>query len=614
MEPDPILLARETHLRTLPFPKDYRVGKYSAIGPGHDSRQTVFHLEGRGVLKRVWTTHETGTHLRMFVYVDGEKAPVLQGFTHDIGPAASRIRCPEIPLGGFQDGRSTSLYLPIPFERSIRIDTEPDGDVQDGPYYQIDYVQDSEERWPRLVQSGEGPNLRLHYDFPAHPSLPLAAPLEVREEEFELSHGDPHSLTIPGPAVTRRLEITSDNLDSLLLRISFDDAVGDPVRPDGPWQVAAPLRYLVSDFCNAGVERLGTTAILHFPMPFRSRMAVQLLVGQEYGIFEQKHPVKVRIDYEKDPPDIGRMLYFHARFAASVTNGCEPFECLSTRGRGHFVGVNVFDTGHDHGGGDSILLDGGTEQAGQLKGICGEDYFHMAYMRVWNRSPYSGCPSHSRRYRHHLELPVPFRESFIFNWGSFAEQHAKAVAFWYQDRPFRREVYPSLEWQVEGPFPLAALDGLVPGATPPKKAPAGLKGELYDARSWVQRGQQHFLELNYTHRRYHSSVPPSNGATLQDVCERASTRVFADRDTQARMLVGCDDPIRVFVNGAEVLRDEGRQSLSPFRVFPVSVLLRAGVNRIVVSVGNTRNTNHRWNGFSLRMDGGSGAEIVPMAP
>ena len=29
----------------------------------------------------------------------------------------------------------------------------------------------------------------------------------------------------------------------------------------------------------------------------------------------------------------------------------------------------------------------------------------MAYMRIWNLTPYSGCPSHSARYRYHLEMP-----------------------------------------------------------------------------------------------------------------------------------------------------------------------------------------------------------------
>lgn len=611
---DPILLARKTYMGGLPYPREYRVGKYSAIGPGKGGRETIFRLQGSGVLKRLWTTHETGTHLRMFVYVDGERTPLLHGFTHEIGRAASRIRCPEIPLGGFHDGRSTSLYLPIQFDRSIQIDVEPDGDVGDGPYYQIDYVQDSQERWPRLRQAQEDGRLTLSYDFgpAAAPQEPRA--LQTMEEEFELFYADPHNLFLSGPAVVRRVEITCANLDSLLLRVSYDDAVQDGDRPDGPWQVAAPIRYLVSDFCSSGVERLGTTAILHFPMPFRRRLALQLLVGQEYGTFEQKHQVKVLVAYEQDPADIGRMFYFHARFASATTNGYEPLECLNTSGRGHFVGLHVFDTGHDHGGADSIVFDGRTEQAGQLKGICGEDYFHMAYMRVWNRSPYSGCPTHSRRYRHHLELPVPFRESFVFNWGSFAEQAAKAVAFWYQEKPWSREASASLEWRVTGPFALDQIDKLRPGADAPKKARAGLDGSLFDVKSWVQRSQQCFLELNYTHRRYHSSVPPSNGATLQDVCERASTRLYAVRDTRVEMLVGCDDPIRVFVNGDQVLRDEGRTELSPFKVFRKGATLRAGVNEIVVAVGTTRNTNMRWNGFSFSVRGDPGVEIIPMAP
>jgi len=65
--------------------------------------------------------------------------------------------------------------------------------------------------------------------------------------------------------------ISGKAIDSLLLRIAFDGARPPDDRLDGPFQVDAPLRYLVGPFTNACVERLGSKAVIHFPMPFRIR-------------------------------------------------------------------------------------------------------------------------------------------------------------------------------------------------------------------------------------------------------------------------------------------------------------------------------------------------------
>ena len=589
----PIEYARMHLLSTLPFPKTYRLGKYSNISAAKETRETLFTLQGPGRLVRLWTTHANGTRLKLYIYVDGAPEPVLHGYAHELATAAEAIACPAIPLGGFLDGKSASLYLPIPFATSLRIDAEPDGETGDGPYFQIDYILSEEAAtFPQIRQDG----LRLSYDLPAT-TAPQSA-LTVIEREFTLTAGAPGELRLPGPGIIRRLEITAENPDILLLRAAFDDAITDPERLDGPFQVDAPLAYLVGPFCSAVVERLGTAAVIHFPMPFRRAAALQLLVGMGYGSFFQQYPVKVRVEVEQSPANIAAQYYFHARFAAGVPNGAEDVECLSTAGRGHLVGLHIFDTGHDHGGGDNILFDSNATTAGQLHGICGEDYFHMAYMRIWNRTPYSGCPTHTARYRHHLEAPIPFAESLVVNWGSFASQPAKTVALWYAEQPDRRPPFRDLTWQVTGPFRLEQINEVRPDALPAIAHPWSTDNTDQPVKRWHQRAQRGFVDLCHIHRRYLRPVPPSNGCIHADICTSAVTRVYAARSGEVTLLIGCDDPLRVFLNGVCLIRDEGRSTLSPFHLFRLPVTLCQGLNTLQIVAGNTVNTNWLWNGFS----------------
>jgi hypothetical protein len=236
----------------------------------------------------------------------------------------------------------------------------------------------------------------------------------------------------------------------------------------------------------------------------------------------------------------------------------------------------------------------------------------MAYMRSWNRGPYSGCPSHSARYRYHLELPVPFGESFVFNWGSFAGQPAKAVAFWYQDKPCSDAPARDLVYTLTGPFPLGRLDDLLPGAPFPPTAQAWPGSIERPTRSWQKTAQQGFVDLCHVHRRYVWPVAPSHGCVASGICVCAETRVYAPEERRALIRLGCDDPIRLYVNGSPAFSDNGRTQPDPFMAFKVPVTLRAGLNTIRVVVGNTPNYNWHWNGFSLVIEGVDGGDSHPL--
>lgn len=598
-----IHFARQKYLAALPFEKTYRVGKYSATGVAKEKREVLLDLEGPGELRRLWSTHQNDVFVKIAIFVDGSATPVLEGMLHELAKSGEAICEPDLPLGGFYDRRSCNLYAPVFFERSLRIEAEPTGKTGDGPYWQIDYALGCEPSAPsRRVESRDGRLCALGAGSSDGERLANEGTLREMVEEFELTQCDPHDIRVAGPAVIRRIEIVSPALDQILLHIAFDAEHDDPSRLDGPFQVDAPLRYLVGNFANAGVERVENTATIFFPMPFRRRAAIQLAasIGQEN--FHQKYPVKIRIEYEPDPAAIERMFYFHAVFRSADTNGFDDLECCSTSGRGHFVGVHIFDTGHDHGGGDNMVFDAGTASAGQLHGICGEDYFHMAYMRTGNRSPYSGCPTHSARYRHHLEMPVPFQESFVFNWGSFAGQPAKAVALWYQDAPSRRIEGNELVWRITGPFPLEQLREITPGAPLPGVIRPYRENSAVPrpaAKTWKKIAQRGFVDLCHIHRKYQCAVPPSKGDIQANVCTVARCAIWMPQAAAVRLRIGCEDPIRVFLGEECLLDHPGRDGPMPFQSFEVEGNFRAGLNPVMVVVGNTVGGNWAWNGFSF---------------
>ena len=605
-------LARHRHLADLPLPRSYRPGKFTALGFPKEGRATVCEVRGPGVLKRLWTTHAAGTSLKIYLYIDDDPEPALEGMAHDIARAAGRISCPDLPLGGFLDGKSVSLYLPYRFETGFRLEAEATEETGDGPYWQIDYALHTDEKCGRVEQtrageraeqerSGELVELEYH-EAEGGPELAASdGAWQELEDEFAVAGCSPHSIQLDGPAVIRRITLTGEALDKLWLRLCFDTEPAEDGHVSGPFQVDAPLQYLVGPFNNAGVGRLGSQMEIHFPMPFRERADIQVLPAMGEGEFGEQYRVKMKVAYEEDPPRVADMHYFHARYAAATTNGYDDFEVCSTEGKGHFVGVHLFDTGHDHGGGDNLLLDAGLDTAQQLHGICGEDYFHHAYMRVGMLGPYAGCPSHSARYRHHLEMPIPFDESFVFNWGEFAGQAPKAVAFWYQREPAGRDEPRDLTYRVAGTFPLALLDELRPGERVPNRV-CPWPGRSAPARSWHKRSQRGFVDLCHAYRHYLRPVPPSDGVIPSDLCTYLETAVWAERQTEAELIVGCDDPIRVYLGADMALADEGRREPDPFRAFRASVELQQGINRITVVVGNTPNANWHWNGFSLVLE------------
>lgn len=602
---DMMSLARKLYIDNLALPREYKSGKYTAYGnPEMGEQKRVVELEGPGVITRIWTTqmHEDDL-VKLYIYVDGNTEPVLSGPARALAAAAEKLSCPEVPWGGFLDGKSVSLYLPIPFKKSVRIDAEYKQDLGDGPYWQVDYKKGIEPEpfaWKQLNGHNGIEIVRVENN-----AWLKAERTACKSIEQELMVGTwPSDLLLQGPAVIRAIHINSNYLNNLLLRISFDSPGGY----DNPknrmdhveFQVDAPLKYLVSNFRTAGIDLHGTTASIYFPMPVKKDVLIQLQYIMDEKEFHSKYPATITIEYEESPPGLEQMYYFHARTNTEVSKGYQDFEVLNVRGQGHFVAAHLFDTSHDHGGGDNIFFDAGTSSAGQLHGICAEDYFHHAYMRIGVSAPYVHCPTHSARSRHHIEMPIPFRESFTFNWGSFSGVMPKAVAIWYQKELSMPE-WDELTYRITGPFKLEQFDQLVPEAQLPDSAYFRKTDKTFFRKSWRHLAQNRFVDLCHAYRQYSNTIPPSSGDLEHDCCLVAETRVWVEEDADTEFMIGCDDRIRVYLEDRLIGESSGQSEPDPFSQFSANARLKAGINRIRVVVANTTNFNWKWSGFSLVM-------------
>jgi hypothetical protein len=394
--------------------------------------------------------------------------------------------------------------------------------------------------------------------------------------------------SIPGPGILRELAFRGPSLPDLELAIYWDDAVEPAVQ--------TPLLYLFADFRNVAMESKPGESICYFPMPFRqkARFVIRSLTA-ETG--------RVTVDYGLEPgPLPPRTLYFHAQYHETKrTVGYEPHVVLQVRGEGLFVGMNLFDSGHNHGGGDSTLIDADSADPRVLHGICGEDYFGFAWHRTGAMTPLAGAPVHERRYRLHLENPYPFHESLQSSFGVFAGQHPKSVAFWYQlpeAGPENRWAAPDVPWKILGPLGLEAT------------VPDSVTGETYSTVALIKESTQlterwqdaemrrGFLDATFQFRHY-ILIESGTGFIAGAGKTEMRTYIYSRARRNVNVIVGHDDRLLVRSNRATVADFPGRSGFGAARL---SLKLRAGWNPLELLVYNDENVNWRWCGISLAFD------------
>ncbi|HYK90577.1 MAG TPA: DUF2961 domain-containing protein [Acidobacteriota bacterium] len=602
---------RPYYLHDLFLPLDYQPGKNSFIlqRVRRGDRKDLLRLEGSGSVRHIWSTWcrsfqlNTGTEpgkIYLRFYVDGENSPGLEGNLDELFIAAERTGARFMPQPAFNYEGGYNLYLPVYFRAGIRIEMEALDDL-DEFYIQLDYRRTTTPGTSaRLVGIREKSGLRLAYRGKGAPEFERdfhdsKTNLIHTDFTFQLIPGEGSApLEIAGPGIVRQLSFSGEALEQVHLQIFWDGQKTPAVQ--------APLKYFFGQFRTVGLDSRSGTADCYFPMPFRqkARIVLSLLQGPSPNA-----TVDVRLSWEQVRQIPSKALYFCARFSEeNPTRGFQDLSILRTEGSGHFVGLNLFDSGHNHGGGDVALIDAAGAVPLVLHGICAEDYFSFAWHKTGRMHDYAGAPEHERRYRFHFENPYPFKHSLQVNFGIFGDQHPRSVAFWYQNLdPENGEdqdswIAPDAAWKVLGPLAVT------------QSFPAGIEAQGLDTKVLLSKEEPisitwqpasmsaGFLDLCH-HYRHFITRASGTGYIAGDGQYRAVANLYVPAARTLKWRIGHDDALVLRIN------DQSPQSLSESAGFQASIIsasLNAGWNRIEITFQNDENVNWRWPGISLAIN------------
>ena len=591
--------AREVYLNDLIRSHDYLPGKNSFIIQHlrKGDKTTLLELDGPGSVRHFWTTWSVGAgedfanmagQVILRVYLNGESQPAIEGSIYEMCHAAEQSQSPLAAMPTFNFNRSLNLFTPIFFEKGIRIEAEAAINLGE-LFIQVDYRQTKQpESSLRLVSRKTSDGIILEYvdsktkktmttnDWQKNTSKPV-----LTKQELEIPLGE-KGITITGPAIIRSLTFHGEQLDDLELLIFWDG--------DSKPAVKAPLRYFFGGFNNVAINSETDSLTTWFPMPF-ARSARLVLQGAD----ERKVPVVLEKETLRSLPE--DVFYFHALFQEeNPTLGYVAYEALRTTGRGHFVGVNYFDTGGNHGGGDTALIDPGTQSPRVVHGINGEDYFAFAWHDTGLMNLLTGAPVHERRYRLHLENPYPFTESLLVTFGVFAENHTKSVVFWYQSPKEAAEsdwAPINAPWNVLGPLQTGTPLPNEPddlAYTTEVRAHLPIPLEVTWQTADMKDG---FLDLT-DHFRHFAMKLDGTGFLIGDSVMKLVAYVHSEKSQNVQVRWGHDDAMNVELNGKSISHFPAGQGLySSQGTLP----LEAGWNELSITLENQTNVNWRWNGF-----------------
>jgi len=601
--------------------RDYRAGKNSfvesperhiGVWTNQGFRYTLADLKGQGSLRHIWTTRGDGPpYFEWEFYVDGEVTPSVCGTDEELIEAATRFPLPVAPGNWLPvHNRAFNFYLPVPFEKSLRVDV-----VQRQPSFwlwfcQMDYrLNDASMAGARLVSHREGTNLSFSYLGLDQQRRQSSASALARQEkvlsEMQIKAGEEAPLTqLAGPAILRELRLRWMEGASLRLLVRYDGAstfaVNSPVdRFFGPFQGVSYYRHATND------------SSCYLPMPYREQCEIRI---RNEGPGAASISGKALV--EPIPAFSPSWGYFHALHQQTPkTDGHRPHQVLYARGRGHWVGMTLYRTGHDHGGGDFAVIDGEGDSPAFLHGVNGEDYFTFAWFGKGAHHPYAVAHSNDEgRYRHHLENVYPFSKSIAIEWGAFADLSPESVAVWYQDTPEDTTLpdgarAQSVEWDVFGPMPIphdAKGQATVPLFSVLPSVAELDSGKSFECRLVKERFTSGWRKdwsvgpmLNLTYIARHGTKIDYE-AELGGMGHAFLARRFVEspREQTVRCLFAHDDPIEVLVNGARVY--EGGTHFNGFESTWINLPLKQGRNEVVVRLTNYFNRNFNWTGFLFR--------------
>lgn len=316
---------------------------------------------------------------------------------------------------------------------------------------------------PAMLQSVDPYRMAERKDFTAHRSSSNNPDWNSNDDSQRPIPGETTVLAdLKGPGVVNHIWMTiADNEYGwprlLRLRVYYDGS-------DTP-SVDAPIGdfFAVGNGVEAEVESLmvrnssdGRARNCYWPMPFRK--SCKITVTNEGR--RRVSMLYYHVDWQKVASLPANTPYFHARYRQALPAPADgsPYEILSAKGRGHYVGtvmsVVQAEAGWFGEGDDYFWVDG---QRPSIEGTGSEDYFNDAWGLHVNDGPHygvtvaegTGLGSRMTAYRWHLVDPIPFMKSLKFEiehrgWtynsdgavkSAFGERTdlISTVAFWYQE-------------------------------------------------------------------------------------------------------------------------------------------------------------------------------------
>lgn len=596
--PVDLAAARGYYLSDLLQPHNYTPEKNSYLFQSlqHGNRRTVLNLDGAGSVRHMWFTWSVPggddvprNMVRIRIYLNHESRPSVDTTVDQLCHAAKATGTQFVPFPAFIYKDAYNIYLPVYFARGVRIELEAIGDLAE-LYTQIDFRRGPDANEHLRLQAHRGAaGIALGYAGRGPLLDRRPDPTPTLQEQHQLCSGNSGtcSILIEGQRILRRLAFHGSIPEDLELSIYWDGEASPAV--------ASPFKYLFADFTNAAFESTLDKKSCYLPMPFRHDARIVLHSPS-------REPIHVEISYAQAKQAVsGTVPYFHAVFHSEQdTQGYRQYEIVHIKGSGLFVGLNLYDSGHNHGGGDAALIDGASNHPYVLHGICGEDYFGFAWHHTGMMTPLTGAPAHERRYRLHLENPYPFHKSLSFLFGTFAGQNPKSVAFWYQypkTQTTKRWSGVDAHWKVFGPIDSAA------------SPPEGFGNETYDTvipinkpteiqPQWQDtRMEDGFFDLTYIFRHY---VATKSGSGFVVGASRTKLVTYLHSSTAAtvKAILGQDDGTQIQVNEKLVAQFHPSQG---FAGSIVRLPLRRGWNKLTILLANDENSNWRWLGMSLAL-------------
>jgi len=390
----------------------------------------IFDAAGPGCVRSIWGTHFDEKAILNF-YFDGEAEPRYRIGEIDFFRGEHRAFPPPLVSyerrGHYDIGYAGNCFVPIPFERSLKISI-----TGESRFFHVLY-----ELYPHGTPietfTGREDHAALRASFDQLGEGPMRVGGEIIRMDTE--QNDPGAMVVllkkdDGPGIVRGITLEADGSELFFreseLIMRWDGHMHADVRaPVGMFFASANHACDVATLpvsvktLEGGRVRLSC----RFPMPFWREAEIVWRNGSAHPL----GPIHAEITLSENTiePDCG--TYFTTLYREGKTSYGRDWRLLQRPGAGWFVGVvQSMCNGHYCEGDEHFYLDGAISP--QINGTGSEDYYLGCFWpNLHFSSPFACCagdimveggghifgayriPSSYARF--HLEAPIPFHRS-----------------------------------------------------------------------------------------------------------------------------------------------------------------------------------------------------------